>query len=155
MTDSAIDDAQNKPEDNSRLSAADLTHLRQKRRRIRGVILDYALGIAILGFNPWEGFLSWTLLIATIAILKMIRDIAALWGFAGGQDLLAIIGSFLGAMSTIWLSLMVWGTIFVMSIYLPIPRGFALASGLFTLTWGLGQATNQYYASGWYLGKKR
>ena len=150
-----MDDAQDQPEDNSRLSAADLAHLRQKRRRIRGVILDYALGIAILGFNPWEGFLSWTLLIATIAILKMLRDLANLWGFARGQDLLAIVGTFLGAISTIWLSLMVWGTIFVMSIYLPIPRGFALASGLFTLTWGLGQATNQYYASGWHLGQKR
>jgi hypothetical protein len=147
MTDSALDDSQ--------LSEQYLVHLRQKGRQVRELILDYGLGVAILGLNPFPGFLSVTLLISSVLILKMLRDIAATWGFLGGQDWLAIASSFFGAISSFWLAIMVWGTLLVLGLFLHLPGSFAVAAGLFTLTCGLGQATNQFYASGWRLDQRR
>ena len=147
MTDSVLD--------NSQFSQEQLLHLRQKQRRVRNLILDYGLGVATLGLNPFPGFLSFTLLVSSFLILKMLRDIAVVWGFTGGQDWLAIASSFFGAMSSLWLGIMMWGTLVVLSFFLPLPRSFAVAAGLFTLTCGLGQATSQFYASGWQLDQRR
>lgn len=147
MADSALD--------NSQLSEQNLAHLRQKRRRVRNLILDYGLGMAALGVNPFPGFLTFTLLVSGILILKMLRDIGVIWGFTGGQDWLAIASGFFGAISSFWLGIMAWGTVLAFSAFLPLPRSFAIAAGLFTLTCGLGQATSQFYASGWRLGQRR
>ena len=147
MADSALD--------NPQLDQKQLLHLRQIQRRVRALILDYGLGVAILGLNPFPGFLSFTLLTSSLLILKMLRDIAAIWGFTGGQDWLAIASSFFGAISSLWLAIMMWGTLLVLGFFLPLPRSFAVAAGLFTLTCGLGQATNQFYASGWRLNQRQ
>lgn len=147
MDDSALENPQFEQEQ--------LLHLRQTQRRVRALILDYGLGVAILGLNPFPGFLSFTLLVSSLLILKMLRDIAAIWGFAGGQDWLAIASSFFGAISSLWLAIMIWGTLLVLGFFLPLPGSFSVAAGLFTLTCGLGQATNQFYASGWQLGQRR
>lgn len=147
MADSALE--------NSQLSEQQLGYLRQKQRRVRNLILDYGLGVATLGLNPFPGFLRFTLLISSILILKMLRDIAAIWGFTGGQDWLAIASSFFAAMTSLWLAIMVWGTLVVLGFFLPLPGSCAVATGLFTLTCGLGQATSQFYASGWQLDKRR
>ena len=147
MADSALDD--------SRLEQERLLHLRQTQKQVKALILDYGLGIATLGLNPFPGFLSFTLLVSSLLILKMLRDIAAIWGFAGGQDWLAIASSFFGAISSLWLAIMIWGTILVLGFLLPLPGSFAVAAGLFTFTCGLGQATNQFYAGGWQLDQRR
>ncbi|MGB5632356.1 MAG: hypothetical protein WBM86_06205, partial [Waterburya sp.] len=66
-------------------------------KEVRDLILDYAIGIAILGFNPFPGVNLITDTIACGLILKMISDIGKKkWGYPKGQDVIAIIGSIFG-----------------------------------------------------------
>lgn len=120
----------------------------QRHRRIRNLILDYAMGAAIVGLNPVRGTLTLTLLIVSILILKMIRDIGYSWSYTKGQDPLAIAGNIFGFLGAFALAFMAWVTMFCFGLFIPLFSGFSIAAALFTLTWTLGQVTNQFYASG-------
>ena len=117
-------------------------------KEVRDLILDYAIGIAILGFNPIPGINLVANAIACGLILKMIRDIGAKWGYPGEQDALAIIGSIFGGVGALAAALTSWAAIWFIGIYIPIIGEFAAASFYFTLTFAIGQATNQFYLSG-------
>lgn len=117
-------------------------------KEVRDLILDYAIGIAILGFNPFPGANLITDTIAFGLILKMISDIGKKWGYPKGQDVIAIIGSIFGGCGALAAALTSWATISFVGIYVPIIGEFAATSFFFTLTWAIGQATNQFYLSG-------
>jgi uncharacterized protein (DUF697 family) len=120
----------------------------RKEWEIRNLVLDYAIGASILGLIPFRGLLIVKLLVAGVLILKMIRDIRATWGFPKGQDALAIAGNIFGGIGAFAMALMAWATMLSIGLYIPYVGSFAVAAALFTLTWTLGQATNQFYASG-------
>lgn len=120
----------------------------QRHRQIRNLILDYAMGAALIGLNPIRGTLTLTLLVVGILILKMLWDIGYLWGYTKGQDPLAIAGNLFGFLGAFALAFMAWVTIFCFGLLMPLCSGFAICAALFTLTWTLGQVTNQFYASG-------
>ena len=117
-------------------------------KEVRDLILDYAIGIAILGFNPFPGINLVTNTIAGGLILKMISDIGSKWGYPKGQDAIAIIGSIFGGFGAFMAATTSWAVISFAGLYLPVISEFATASFLFTLTWAIGQATNQFYLSG-------
>lgn len=117
-------------------------------KEVRDLILDYAIGLAILGFNPFPGINLVTNTIACGLILKMIRDIGSKYGYPKGQDAIAIIGSIFGSFGAFFAALTSWITISFVGLYVPIIGEFAAASFLFTITWAIGQATNQFYLSG-------
>ena len=120
----------------------------QRHRQIRNLILDYAMGAALIGLNPIRGTLTLTLLVVGILILKMIWDIGYSWRYTKGQDPLAIAGNLFGFLGAFALAFMAWVTIFCFGLFMPLFSGFAICAALFTLTWTLGQVTNQFYASG-------
>jgi hypothetical protein len=122
--------------------------LLQRHRKIRHLILDYAMGTALIGLNPVRGTLTLTLLVIGVLILKMIWDIGKEWSYSKGQDPLAIAGNLFGILGAFALALMAWVTIFCGGLLMPLFSGFAISAALFTLTWTLGQVTNQFYASG-------
>lgn len=117
-------------------------------KEIRDLILDYAIGIAILGFNPFPGVNLITNTIACGLIIKMIRDIGAKWGYPKGQDAIAIIGSIFGSFGAFVAALASWTAVSFVGFYLPVIGELAAATFLFTLTWALGQTANQFYLSG-------
>ena len=117
-------------------------------KEVRDLILDYAIGIAILGFNPFPGVNLVTNTIACGLILKMIRDIGSKYGYPKGQDTIAIIGSIFGGFGAFFAALTSWATISFIGLYIPVIGEFTSASFLFALTWAIGQATNQFYLSG-------
>ena len=117
-------------------------------KEIRDLILDYAIGIAILGFNPFPGLNLITQTVACGLIIKMIGDIGRKWGYPKGQDVIAIIGSIFGGFGALFASITSWATISFIGLYVPVIGEFATVSFLFTLTWAIGQATNQFYLSG-------
>ena len=117
-------------------------------KEVRDLILDYAIGISILGFNPLPGVNLVTDTIACGLILKMIRDIGRKWGYPKEQDAIAIIGSIFGGFGALFASIASWATITFVGLYVPIIGEFATVSFFFTLTWAIGQATNQFYLSG-------
>lgn len=120
----------------------------KRYRKIRNLILDYAMGAAIIGLNPVRGTLTLTLLVVGVLIVKMIWDIGYLWSYTKGQDPLAIAGNLFGFLGAFALAFMAWVTMFCFGLFVPLFWGFAISAALFTLTWTLGQVTNQFYASG-------
>lgn len=122
-------------------------HLIEINKEIRALIIDYAIGAAILGLNPVPISLTVTLLAASVLLLKMMRDIGARWGYPKGQDLLAIGGNILGGFGSFWIAFMAWISIYVTGLFVPFIGSFAVALSLFALTWRIGQATHLYYVS--------
>ncbi len=117
-------------------------------KEVRDLILDYAIGISILGFNPFPGINLVTNTIAGGLILKMIQDVGRKYGYPKGQDAIAIIGSIFGGFGAFAAALVSWSTVSFFGLFIPVIGEFAATSFLFTLTWALGQATNQFYLSG-------
>ena len=120
----------------------------RQERRVRNLILDYALGTSILGLIPLPRLFTLKLLVTFGLILKLIWDIGKLWRFRKGQDLLAIAGVFFGVLGALAMAFTAWLTFFGLGIFVPYLKGVAFAAALFTLPWGIGQAVNQFYASG-------
>ncbi len=79
----------------------------------------------------------------------MLWEIGRVWHFSRGQDALAIAGNLFGALGAIATGLVVWLGFLTAGIWLPYVGSFKGAAGLFSLTWMLGQSTNQYYAIGY------
>ncbi|TAG89933.1 MAG: hypothetical protein EAZ09_11615 [Oscillatoriales cyanobacterium] len=123
-------------------------HLIEINKEIRDLIIDYAIGAAILGLNPLPGTLTVTLLAASVLLLKMMRDIGARWGYPKGQDMLAIGGNLFGGFGSFWIAFMAWISMYVTGLFVPFVGSFAVALSLFALTWRIGQATHLYYVSG-------
>lgn len=124
-------------------------NLVKKEHQVRDLILDYALGTSILGLIPIPRLFTIKLLVVAGLLLKMIWDIGKLWGFRKGQDLLAIIGSFFGGLGALAMAFTAWLTMFGIGIFVPYIKNLAFAAALFTLTWSIGQATKQFYTSGY------
>ena len=132
------------PDDLMEVIAAQLVSLKE----IRDLILDYAIGISILGFNPFPGINLITNTLAGGLILKMIQDVGRKYGYPKGQDAIAIIGSIFGGFGAFAAALVSWSTVSFCGLFIPVIGEFAATSFLFTLTWAIGQATNQFYLSG-------
>ncbi|MDJ0902810.1 MAG: hypothetical protein QNJ55_28815 [Xenococcus sp. MO_188.B8] len=122
-------------------------YLRQERAS-RVLAFDYALGISILGLIPIPGLLTVKLIVAGGLLVKMLWDISVKWQFARGQDILAIAGYLFGFLGALAMGFMAWLTFFTIGLFVPYLGSFRIAAALFTLTWVLGQNTNQFYASG-------
>jgi len=117
-------------------------------RDIRNLILDYALGVSLLGLIPVNGLLTLKLITAALINIKMMWDVGKLWGFPKGQDILAMAGNLFAALGAIALGLMTWLTFFGVGLFVPYLGSLAIAASLFTATWMIGQATHQFYANG-------
>ncbi len=122
-------------------------YLRQERAS-RALAFDYALGVSILGLIPIPGMLTVKLVVAVGLIVKMLWDISVKWQFARGQDILALAGYLFGFLGALAMAFMAWLTFFTIGLFVPYIGSFRIAAALFTLTWVLGQNTNQFYASG-------
>lgn len=117
-------------------------------KEIQSLILDYSIVAAILGLNPFPGLNLITTLVAYVLTLKMMRDIGAWWGYPKGQDTRAIVRNIFGGIGAFAAAYTAWATVSTIKLFVPFVGSVANASFLFTLTWAMGQATNQFYASG-------
>ena len=57
---------------------------------------------------------------------------------------IAIIGSIFGGFGAFAAAIASWTTVSFISLFVPVMGEFAAASFLFTLTWSVAQATNQF-----------
>lgn len=120
----------------------------RQERETRNLALDYALGASILGLIPIAGLLTLKLVVAIGLLVKMSWDLGAKWKFAKGQDILAIAGYLFGLLGALAMAFMAWLTLLAIGLFVPYAGSFKMAAALFTLTWMVGQITNQFYASG-------
>lgn len=141
--------SKNLPQTSAEIAAiARSPNLSEINQEIRELIIDYAIGSAILGLNPLPGTRTVTLLGASVLLLTMMRDIGARWGYPKGQDALAIGGNLFGGLGSFWVAFMAWVSMYGFGLFVPFVGSFAVSSSLFALTWRVGQATHLYYASG-------
>jgi len=119
----------------------------QHNRQVRNLIFDYALGAAVIGLIPISGLLLLQLVGLIGLILKMRRDIGALWGFPRGHDILAFVGNWFGSLGALGIALMAWLTMLAIGVFVPHLDSLARAAAFTTLTWAEGQVTNQFYMS--------
>lgn len=120
----------------------------RQEHRVRNLILDYALGCSILGLIPIPRLFTLKLIVALGFVLKMIWDIGKQWHWRKGQDFLAIVGVFFGMLGALAMTFMAWATFIGLGVFVPYLQGLAIAVALFTLPWAIGQAVNQFFASG-------
>jgi hypothetical protein len=118
-----------------------------RERESRSLVFDYALGVSILGLIPISGIISLKLLIAILLIVKMNWDISVKWKFVKGQDILAIAGYLFGLIGALAMGFMAWLTVLAIGLFIPYVGSLKIAAALFTLTWTIGQATNQFFAT--------
>jgi len=116
-------------------------------RQIRSLILDYALGAAIIGVIPLPQLLTIQLLAVLALIFIMLRDIGSRWGFPRGVDGLALVGNLFGFMGACAIAFMAWLSFFGLGLIAPPLRTLTLAAAFASFTWAIGQITNQYYMS--------
>ena len=131
-----------------RFSGLPSPRIARRERQVRDLILDYALGVSILGLIPVPHLFTLKLLLACSFIFKMTWDIGRLWRFRKGQDLLAFAGVLFGNLGAFAMAAAAWLTFFGLGVYMPYLKGLALAAALFTLTWAVGQAISQFYGAG-------
>jgi uncharacterized protein (DUF697 family)/tellurite resistance protein len=120
----------------------------EREENIRQTILNYATASAVLGLNPIPGLSVVSSLTALGLTLKMMNEIGAKWGYPKGQDALAIIGNLFGGLGAFAASFTVYLVVGTLGLFIPGGGMVAAATSNFALTWAMGTATNQFYASG-------
>lgn len=119
----------------------------QHNRRVRNLVLDYALGAAVIGLIPVPGLLIIQIITLVFLMIKMRRNIGALWGFPKGHDILAFVGTWFGSLGALAIALMAWLTLLGIGVFVPFVDSLARAAAFATLVWAQGQVTNQFYNS--------
>ena len=113
------------------------------------LMVDYALGVAIIGLNPFQNLLTLTLCIAAAIILKMMWDIRRNWGCSDGNHLLAIASFLFNLLGALTMGFMALLTLIFAGVFFPIINRFALSAALMTVTWIAGAVTNQFFLNGY------
>jgi len=124
-----------------------MAHPAQVNFKARHLILDYALGAAIVALLPIPNIGGWQAIALVLLNILLVIGIARLWQFQKGGDLLARIGILFGIAGAILLGFLVW--LLIVSVGAVVPLIGTLAPGMaaFCYFWGVGQAVNHFYVS--------
>lgn len=120
------------------------TDLAQRYRTIQTMVVDYAIGLAILGLNPFPNLLTLSLLIAAAILVKMLWDIGRKWRFPLVSNPITLAGGVGNIVGSLTMALMAWVTLVFLGTLVPVLGRFAFSAALMTLTWTLGAAANQF-----------
>ena len=119
------------------------------------MVVDYALGIAMIGLNPFQTMLTLTLCVAGALILKMMWDVIRKWGFPKRQSIVTIAGFLFNLLGAFSMGLMAWLTVTVVGVIFPIANRFAVSAALMTVSWIVGAVTNQFCLNGYLMSDRR
>lgn len=112
------------------------------------MVVDYALGAAIVGLNPFQNLLVLTLFIAGVLNLKMMWDIGRKWSFPRRYSVVAVAGFLFNLLGALAMGFMAWLTLIVVGTFFPVMNRFAISAALMTFTWIVGAVTNQFCLNG-------
>ncbi len=124
-----------------------MEHPTQVNFKARNLILDYALGAAIVALLPIPG-IEWLKAIALLGLnLFLVIGIARLWRFQKGGDLLARIGILFGIAGAIGVGLLGWLLLVIGGVMVPMLGSLAPGMAAFCYFWGFGQTVHHFYIS--------
>jgi hypothetical protein len=122
-------------------------NLQNRYQHIQSMVVDYAIGLAILGLFP--RFLTPVLTISFALLLKMLWDIAKRWQFAVVYNPIAIAGGLLNGLGSLAIALLAWLTFVFLGTFIPLIDHFGLSAAFMSGTWTLGAAANQFFFNGY------
>lgn len=117
----------------------------RRYRAVHDQVLDYALGAAIIGLNPFPHVFLVTLALVGILLFKMGRDIQKMWNVPRRWGFWASTDSLLGLIGALSIAFMAWLTVIIISAFIPLMHRFAISASLFALVWMVGFAINHSY----------
>lgn len=117
----------------------------RRYRAVHDLILDYALGAAIIGLNPVPALFLVTLILVSFLLLKLRHDIGKMWRFPRQRRFWVVIDTLLGVVGALSMAFMAWLTFIILSAFIPLMHRFAIAASFFTLVWMVGFAINHSY----------
>jgi hypothetical protein len=120
----------------------------RRYRAIQSMVIDYALGAAIIGLNPFQNLLILTLCIAGALTLKMMWDIMRKWSFPRRYSVISIAGFLFNLLGALAMGFMAWLTLIIIGTFFPVMNRFAVSAALMTFTWIIGSVTNQFFLNG-------
>jgi uncharacterized protein (DUF697 family) len=115
--------------------------------KVRNLILDYALGAAIVALLPIPKIGLLKAIVLVVLNVLLVIGIARLWQFRKGGDLLARGGVLFGVAGALLVGFLVW--LFMVAVGVIVPMIGALAPGVvaFCYFWGIGQTVHHFYLS--------
>ena len=124
-----------------------MVHPAQTNRKARSLILDYALGAAIVALFPLPNLGGWQAIALIVLNIFLVIGVARLWQFPKGGDLLARIGILFGIAGAILLAFLAWLLVIAVGAVVPLLGTLAPGLAAFCYFWGVGQAVNHFYVS--------
>jgi hypothetical protein len=115
--------------------------------KARNLILDYALGAAIVALLPIPNIGIWQAIALVLLNILLVIGIARLWQFQKGGDFLARVGVLFGIAGAVLMGLLVWLLTVALGAVVPLVGALAPGMGAFCYFWGMGQAVNHFYVS--------
>lgn len=114
-------------------------------RVVHDLVVDYALGSAIIGLNPIPDLFILTLILVTILLIKMRHDIQKMWNVPRQKGFWASTDILLGSIGALSIAFMAWLSLIILSAFIPLVHRFAISASLFALVWMVGFAINHSY----------
>lgn len=124
-----------------------MDHPAKVNLKARNLILDYALGAAIVALLPIPNIASLQAIALVLLNVLLVISIARLWQFQQGGDLLARIGILFGIAGAILMGVLVWLLVVAVGAVVPLIGTLAPGIAAFCYFWGVGQAVNHFYVS--------
>lgn len=115
--------------------------------KVRNLILDYALGAAIVALLPIPKLGVLQAIVLFILNVLLVVGIARLWRFQKGGDLLARVGVLFGIAGAIVMGVLVWLLMVAVGVVVPLLGALAPGVVAFCYFWGIGQTVHHFYLS--------
>ena len=128
----------------------DAAGLARRYHCAQGMVVDYAIGLAIVGMFP--SFLTTVLVIAVLLQVKLLWDLARHWQFTFPRNPITLIGGYLNALGALGVALLAWAMVILLGAWIPLIDHYALSAALMSGSWTLGAAANQFFLNG-FLGR--
>jgi len=119
----------------------------QLNRQVRGLILDFALGAAILALVPIPYTIFLKIILLPVLMVLMVKRVLRLWqGYK--PDTVAKLSLLVSLTGAVLLGILGWLGGIALGVNIPWLAGLAPGFAFFSLFWGVGQAINHCYLSG-------
>jgi hypothetical protein len=116
-------------------------------RQARGLMLDFALGAAILALLPIPYSIFLKIILLPVLMVLMVKRILRLWqGYK--PDTVAKLSLLVSLTGAILLGILGWLGGIALGANVPWLAGLAPGFAFFSLFWGVGQAINHCYLGG-------
>ncbi len=120
--------------------------LERRYQHAQGLVVDYAIGLAILGMFP--DLLTPVVVIAALLLMKMLWDIAQNWNFSLTTNPIAIGGWIMNGLGACAIAILAWTTLIFLGAWMPMIDHYALSAALMSGSWTLGAGANQFFLNG-------